>query len=160
HDLVADALRPRVALEEASIAEVERIEALGPRLALELVNASQAGFAILELIVDQRQEVFEALVRKDFARKLPQIKQTLVVGYDLPAAIDDQQAVRGGLQRGAQERDRSLALTGRFPQLGRVPTGARHPQHPAVRIRHHFTERVQHAHVSVGTDDPVVVYER
>src|SRR5262244_2545466 len=62
HDLVADALRPRVALEEASIAEMERIEALGPRLALELVYASQAGFAILELIVDQRQEVFEALV--------------------------------------------------------------------------------------------------
>ncbi len=104
-DPALDVLRLRVALEDAAVLEGQHIEALRVRIGVELLHLLDEAVGIAQLREHVRDGQRVVARVEDLPREAPLPGELAVVGEDLAAVIDHQDAVGGGFQRGREERE-------------------------------------------------------
>ena len=105
HGPAAQALGDRVALEDPPVLAFEDVEALGVRLPVELVDAGHERRGVLELVQHAGHGPLVVPGFQDLGRDAPELEEALVVRCNAAAGVDDQQAVRRGLQGRLQQRE-------------------------------------------------------
>ncbi len=146
-DLVVQVLRPRLALEHAPVGQFEHVEALLVGFAGDVLEAVAIGLRIAQLAGDAVEEQVVVAAQQQVLGQMPHFGEAVVHADDAVAGVDDEDAVPGRLQRGAQLR-RHLGEVGGgllfaphvaraqhqpFVAVGRdAPDGARHRQQAAV----------------------------
>ena len=110
HRLAVEHLRDGVALEDAAVVELQDVEALHLRLGVHLLDLAQELVGGAEL-ADRELEGLLVVPRcEHFGRDPPHLREALVVGDDAALAVDGEDAVGGGVEGGAQQRDRPVQL--------------------------------------------------
>src|SRR4029077_12442851 len=102
--LPLDELRPGVALEDAAVLELDRIEAFLPGMFVEFAHLPAELLGVLELVEHVGERVLVVPRGEHVRRDAPHLCELLVVGRDLAEVVDDQHSVRGRLERRAQQR--------------------------------------------------------
>src|SRR5262249_27228979 len=96
--LGADALRTRIAFEEAAVKESERIEALRFGVRFHFPHLAETRLAVLQLVVYVGEQSFEIAIFDFPASNLPEIQKTAVVRCDLALPVYDEKAVGSGIE--------------------------------------------------------------
>ncbi len=110
HAAAVHALRNGIALEHAAVVELELVEALRLGRGVELLHLPQERLGVAQLLdhVGQRTVVVPRL--GDVLRDAPQLDEAAVEQGDVPHAVGGEDAVGGGLERGAEQRRRARQI--------------------------------------------------
>ena len=125
-DLAADALRERVALEDAAVLELERVVALRLGIGVELLHLGDEGPGIAELIEHERQRVVVARLER-LGREPPHLDEAAVEARDGAGAVDDEDPVGGRLEGRREHRVRRAQVFFRDHAVGDVVPGRDEP---------------------------------
>ena len=113
-------LRLREALEDPAVAECEDVDALGFGGRIEFPYLAEKGFGVRELLGDESERLLVLVCLQHLHGNPPHLGKPLVVGDDAPVQVHDQDAVRCGLERRLQERQRLPSIEGLKLQLVQV----------------------------------------
>src|SRR5687767_6853606 len=100
-----DALRLRVALEDAPVSELERVEALLLRAGVHRAHPGEKGVRIDELVGHRRECSAVVALGEELVGESPHVGELLVEHDDASRVVDDENAVGGRLQRRAEQRE-------------------------------------------------------
>jgi len=115
---VGDDLGVGVAFEDAAIAAVEHIEDFFVGAGVEVAEGGEEAFGrdeLIEDLADQRGLVVGG--KRGAGIEAPHLGEIAVEGVDAAAGVDDEDAVGGGLEGGAHEREGAVA--GGFGEFAR-----------------------------------------
>jgi hypothetical protein len=120
HRLAVDQLRQRMPLEHAAVLESKDVEGLLFGRRVQIADRLEESFRVIELIRNEGQQrgIVAALPQRRWYT--PQRQKSLVAGGDVALPIDDQDSIGRGIERGLEERDRSVKLLGRLALAGDV----------------------------------------
>ena len=110
HHLAVEALRQRVALEDAAVAQAQRVEALGLGLGVEPGQLVEEGLGLEQLVEHERGRPLGAVRGEQLGRDAPHRGELLVEARDAAVTLDHQDAVGGRLERRLEQRQRACAL--------------------------------------------------
>ena len=121
-----DALRAGVALEDASVLELDDVVALGLGVRIHVAHAAQEALGLRELVDHEPEGEVVVAGGHDLRRQAPHLDEPLVEPNDPAMPVDDDDPVGGGVERGLEQRKRlgQLAL-GDLP----LPDHRRHDEH-------------------------------
>ena len=140
-----DDLGKRVALDQAAVLELEDVVADRGRLRVDGHHLLDEGGRILELLRTCASASFSSRRSRDVVGNLPHVDEAAVEVDHLAAGVDDQDPVRGRVDRGVQERDRPLQLVLGALALGHVEGDADDAPDRAVGVAHRIDVRVERA---------------
>ena len=101
-----DELRARVALEDAAVAQLDDVVADGLGLGVERAHLGEESVRIAQLPAGDFERARVVAVGEHIGRHVPHLREVAVEVDHAPRAVDDEDAVGGRLERGAQERRR------------------------------------------------------
>ena len=108
--LPVEHLGDRVALEDPAVLELQDVEALHVRLGVDLLDLPPELLGGVELLAREGDRLLVVARFQHLRRDPPHPGVALVVGDDASLAVDGEDAVRRGVQRGLEERDRAVQL--------------------------------------------------
>ena len=144
--IAVDQLRLRVALEDAAVLELEHVEALGMRAAVQLLDLGEEPIGIDELVEHEGQRLVIVARLDDRLRNAPHVDELLVVAGHLAARVHHQQAVGGRICGRLVQRNRPDQPLLRPPTLTDVLKLADQEAWPAILAedqRGHHLDPVQ-----------------
>ena len=118
-----DALRDREALEDAAVAELEHVVALGVGLCVELLDLAEEGLGIGELVEDVRRAALVVARLEDTVGYAPHLGEPSVAAGDASVGVDHEDAVGGRVERRMQQGQRRAELGLGGDALGDVVGG-------------------------------------
>jgi hypothetical protein len=136
--LALEPLRQRVALERAPVLELEDVAALARGVRLQLAHARLEPLGVHQLIHHVAQQRPGVALLRQLGGDPPDLEEAVVARGHLAGAVDHQQPVGGGLERGAQQRHALLELVRTRLHLGaqRAVPGARGGEAQRQRADH------------------------
>jgi hypothetical protein len=111
-------------LEHAAILEPEHIQRFFARRRIQIANGPQKRVRVLELIGNEGEQRRIVTRSDERSRYPPELEKTAVVSADVSVPIDNQDPVRGRVERRLEERERPPELLRRLPLRGDVHRGA------------------------------------
>ncbi len=126
HHLAGQALRQRVALDHAPVAQAQRVEAFRLGLRVELSEPVEEVLGLLQLIQHEAGRALGVPGGQQLGREPPHCGEPLIEARDPAVAPDHQDPVGRRLQRRLEQRERAPALLLRPALLRHVPQVQHH----------------------------------
>ena len=105
-DLAAEPLRRGEAFDRAAVVQLQHVEALGLRIVVELADPRQERLRVGELVEHHAGRRLVVAGFHELARQAPELEEALVEHRHDAVAVDDDDAVRGRVERRLEERAR------------------------------------------------------
>jgi hypothetical protein len=94
----------RERFEAATVGELHRLRALLLGLRVQLLDPLAERLGVRQAILDVGEQRAVVLAVDQSLGNLPELEKPLVPGHDLAVEVDDEDPVRGGVERGLQQR--------------------------------------------------------